>query len=315
MERQPVSAALSKNPAAGSATANPAASRPNAAPLPAIPGLRKAFRPGRILLYLFLGVLALLQVFPLLWVFLYSIQKTGDLFGPELMTFPAEPQWQNFATAWTDGKILPYSLNSLIVVASSVLVSTFLAFCLAYATTRMQWKARGLVFVLVTLPMVIPIHSTLLPNFVWFSAFGLLNTLLGLILPYIAFTLSFNILLFAGHMRSLPKEMEEAAFLEGAGYPRLLFSIIAPMTSPVIMTVVIMTFLTNWNEFIMAYTYVSQDELRTLPFSFIRFQGQYSANYAVQFACLTLVAVVPLVLYFVFSKRIMAGVTAGSVKG
>jgi len=109
--------------------------------------------------------------------------------------------------------------------------------------------------------------------------------------------------------------MEESSFMDGANYPTILSRIIAPMTTPAMMTVVIMTFITNWNEFIMANTYLSSDELRTLPFSIIRFQGQYASDYAVQFACMTLVALPCLILYFIFAKWIMGGVTAGAVKG
>ena len=103
--------------------------------------------------------------------------------------------------------------------------------------------------------------------------------------------------------------------MEGAGIGRLLASVVAPMTLPAFATVIIMTFLNNWNEFIMAYTYIATDNLRTLPFSMIKFQGEYRSDYAIQFACMFLVALVPLILYFFFSRRIMAGVTAGAIKG
>jgi raffinose/stachyose/melibiose transport system permease protein len=186
---------------------------------------------------------------------------------------------------------------------------------MAYAVTRMQWRLKAVAFGAVTMGMVIPIHTTLLPNFIWFGAFGLVDTHLGLIIPYIAFTLSFNTLVYMGHFKTLPKSMEEAALIDGASWPRVLWSVVAPMSMPATMTVVVMTFLNNWNEFIMAYTYLAKDDLRTLPFSIIRFQGQYSSDYAVQFACMVLVAVPALLLYFFFSRRIMEGATAGALKG
>ena len=165
---------------------------------------------GKTLLYFFLVVFALLQIFPLLWVLSYSLQKTGDLFGQNFFTIPTHPVWNNYVRAWTDGKILTYTINSAIVVGSSVIISTFLAFCLAYATTRMTWKLRGIVYGFVTLGMVIPIHATLLPNFIWFNIFSLINTRIGVIIPYVTFTLSFNTLVFAALMQGLPKEMEES---------------------------------------------------------------------------------------------------------
>jgi len=270
---------------------------------------------GKSILYLFLIILAVLQVFPLLWVFDYSILKSGDLFGPELLKITNHPQWGNYQRAWVNGKILRYFINSAIVVGVSVLASTVISFFSAYAITRMKGKLVPLALVAVTLGMVVPIHTTLLPNFIWFSYFHLIDTHLGLIIPYVAFTLSFNTLIYIGQLRTLPRSMEESAFIDGCSWPRILWSIVAPMSVPATITVFVMTFLNNWNEFIMAYTYIATDNLRTLPFAIIKFQGEYSSDYAVQFACMFLVAVVPLVLYFIFSRQIMAGATAGALKG
>lgn len=270
---------------------------------------------GRALLYAALVLFAVTQLFPLLWVGSYSLQKSGDLFGSELFKLPVHPQWQNYVRAFRDGKILRYALNSLVVVSVSTAVSTVLSFCMGYAVTRMQSRLKAWALAAVTMGMVIPIHTTLLPNFIWFGKFGLVDTHLGVIIPYVAFTLSFNTLIYVGHFRTLPRSMEEAALIDGASWPRVLWSVVAPMSIPATMTVVVMTFLNNWNEFIMAYTYLARDDLRTLPFSIIRFQGQYSSDYAVQFACMVLVAVPALLLYFAFSRRIMEGATAGALKG
>ena len=270
---------------------------------------------GRAALYAVLIVFAVLQLFPLIWVGSYSLQKSGDLFGPELLKLPVDPQWQNYVRAFRDGKVLRYFMNSVVVVSLSTVASTVLSFCMAYAITRMRWRFKAVALAGITMGMVVPIHTTLLPNFIWFGYFNLIDTHLGLIIPYVAFTLSFNTLVYMGQLKNLPRDLEEAALIEGASWPRILWSVIAPMAMPATMTVGVMTFLNNWNEFIMANTYLSTDDKRTLPFSIIRFQGQYSSDYAVQFACMVLVAVPALVLYFVFSRRIMEGATAGAIKG
>jgi raffinose/stachyose/melibiose transport system permease protein len=272
-------------------------------------------RALRALLCAGLVLIALLQLFPLLWVSCYSLLKSGDLFGKEFLKFPAHPVWHNYVRAWVDGKVPLYFFNSLVVVTISTACSTFFSFCMAYAITRMQWRLRAVALGAVTMGMVVPIHTTLLPNFIWFGYFHLIDTRLGLIIPYVAFTLSFNTLIYMGQFKRLPKSLEEAALMDGASWPRILWSIVAPLALPATMTVGVMTFLTNWNEFIMANTYLATDDLRTLPFSIIRFQGQYSSDYAVQFACMVLVAVPALLLYFIFSKRIMEGATAGAIKG
>jgi raffinose/stachyose/melibiose transport system permease protein len=266
-------------------------------------------------LVIFLAFFAVAQVFPLLWVASYSLQKSGDLFGPELFKLPSNPVWNNYVRAWTDGKIPQYLTNTLLVVIPSVAFSTIFSFCIAYACTRMQWRLRPVAWFIITIGLTIPIHTTLLPNFIWYNFFGLIDTRVGLIISYVAFSISFNAVIFAGLLTGLPFSMEESAFLDGAKYRHILASIIAPMTATGFATVGVQTFLNHWNEFIMANTYLMSEVKRTLPFSIIRFQGQYSSDYAVQFACMTLVALPPLLLYFIFNRWIVAGITAGAVKG
>ncbi|MDR2402430.1 MAG: carbohydrate ABC transporter permease [Spirochaetaceae bacterium] len=272
-------------------------------------------KAGKILLCIFLAVMALSQIFPLVWIFTYSIKKSGDLFGPDLLSLPRDPQWINYYKAFTNGRIPLYLANTLKIVIPSVVLGTILPFCLAYACTRMEWKLKKMVWGIVILGMTIPIHTTLLPNFIWYKVFHLIDTHLGLIISYMAFTMSFNSIVFSGLLLSIPKSMEESAFIDGAGYHVILPRIIAPMAVNGFITVGIMTFLSHWNDFLMANTYLSTETKRTLPFSVIRFAGQYASDYAVQFAVMTLVALPPLIFYFGFNKWMLAGVTAGSVKG
>ena len=269
----------------------------------------------KALIIVLLTFMALAQLFPLVWLFSYSIKRAGELFGPQLLSFPSEPQWTNYYRAFTQGRVPIYLSNTLRIVIPSVTLGTILSFCLAYACTRMAWKLKKLVWSIVIIGMTIPIHTTLLPNFLWYRLFGLLNTHLALIISYMAFTMSFNSIVFSGFVASIPRSMEESAFIDGAGYFTILRKIIAPMSANGFITVGIMTFLNHWNEFIMANTYLSSESKRTLPFSIIRFAGQYASDYAAQFAVMFLVALPPLIFYFAFSKWMLAGVTAGAVKG
>lgn len=271
-------------------------------------------RLGKILGIFILVLIAVLQIFPLVWLFSYSIKASGELFSPQLLSFTGHPHWENYARAFTDGKILQYLTNTVLVCVPSVLLSTIIPFCMAYACTRMNWHLKKLVWFIIVIGLTIPIHTTLLPNFIWFKSFHLIDSRLGLIIAYTAFSISFNVIIFAGLLKSIPTSMEESAFIDGAGYFRVLVQIIAPMTVTGFITTGIQTLLSHWNEFIMANTYISSEIKRTLPFSIIRFQGQYSADYAAQFACMFLVALPPLILYFAFNKWILAGVSAGAVK-
>jgi raffinose/stachyose/melibiose transport system permease protein len=268
----------------------------------------------KILIFIFLGVIVLAQVFPFVWLFSYSIKRSGDLFGPELLSFPKEPQWINYYRAFTQGRIPVYLANTLMIVIPSVFFGTILPFCLAYACTRMDWKLKKLVWSIVLVGLTIPIHTTLLPNFLWYRIFHLIDTRLALIISYMAFTMSFNAILFSGFLISIPKSMEESAFIEGAGYFTVLRKIIAPIAANGFITVGINSFISHWNDFLMANTYLSTESKRTLPFSIIRFAGQYASDYAVQFAVMMLVALPPLIFYAVFNKWMLAGVTAGALK-
>jgi raffinose/stachyose/melibiose transport system permease protein len=269
----------------------------------------------KLLIAILLCFLVLAQIFPLIWIFTYSIKKSGDLFGPDLLSLPKEPQWVNYYKAFVNGRIPVYLANTLKIVIPSVSLGTILPFCLAYACTRMEWKLKKLVWSIVIIGMTIPIHTTLLPNFLWYKIFHLIDTHLALIISYMAFTMSFNSIVFSGLLMSIPKSMEESAFIDGAGYFTILGKIIAPVSVNGFITVGIMTFLSHWNDFLMANTYLSTETKRTLPFSVIRFAGQYASDYAVQFAVMTLAALPPLIFYFAFNKWMLAGVTAGSVKG
>ena len=270
---------------------------------------------GKILVIYLLVFLVLAQLFPLVWLFSYSIKRSGDLFGPELLSFPKNPQWVNYVRAFTEGRIPLYFANTLKILIPSVILGTILPFCLAYACTRMEWKLKKLVWPIVIIGLTIPIHTTLLPNFFWYKIFGLIDTHLALIISYMAFTMSFNSIVFSGLLASIPRSMEESAFLDGAGYFTILRKIIAPISVNGFITVGIMTFLNHWNDFLMADTYLRTEAKRTLYYSIIRFSGQYASDYAVQFAVMFLVALPPLIFYFVFSKWMLAGVTAGAVKG
>jgi raffinose/stachyose/melibiose transport system permease protein len=186
---------------------------------------------------------------------------------------------------------------------------------MGYALIRMEWKLRKIALTFILLGMMIPIHATLLPNFITFQKVGIKDSYLALIIPYVAFALPLAVFLMTGFLESIPKAIEESAVIDGCGIFRIIFSIILPLTKPAIVTIVIMTFLNTWNEFIMAATYLSSDKFRTLPFAVYNFAGQYASNYSVQFAVMTLVALPSLIIYIILNEHITKGVTVGALKG
>lgn len=282
----------------------------------AIPRAIKApIKMWRVLIIIVLSVVAVGQLFPLVWLANFSLLKSGDLFGSHILKWPSEPQWKNYVTAWVDGKIPKYFLNSIIVNGVAVSATVILAVTMAYAFTRMRWKLRNLTLTFVLMGMMIPIHATLLPNYILFGKLGISDSYAGLIIPYIAFALPLAVFIMTGFLESIPRAIEESAVIDGCGIFRIIFQIILPLLKPAVATVAIMTFLNTWNEFIMASTYLSDDKYRTLPFAVYNFAGQYASNYAVQFAVMTVVAIPSLIFYIIFNEQITKGVADGALKG
>ncbi len=270
---------------------------------------------NNIIIVAIMVAFAIGQLFPLVWLIDFSLNRSGDLFVSGILKWPDPPQWDNYYVAWTQGKVGMYLINSTVVTTVTIVVTVVLSLTLAYAFSRMRWKMSGFVMTLMLLGMMIPIHATLLPNFFTFKALGLTDSYLGLIIPYIAVSLPMGIFLMNGFIHSVPKALEESAFMDGCGVYGIIFKIILPMTKPAIVTIAIMTFFNCWNEFIMAVTYLSKESLRTLPFSVINFQGQYASDYAKQFAVMALSTLPAIIVYFVLNEQITKGVMLGAVKG
>ena len=270
---------------------------------------------GKVLLWAILIFVAVIQIFPLIWLLDFSLASSTEMFTNGLLIIPEKIQWGNYVTAFVDGHFLLYLKNSIVINTLAVLLVIIISIMAAYAIRRMRWKLSGFVKTLLLLGMMIPIHATLLPNYKIYNAVGLTDTIWALLIPYVAFSLPQGLFLMTGFIDSIPWELEEAAVMDGCSIYRIVFQIITPMLKPSIATVAIMTFLNNWNEFIMASTYLSKPTRKTLPFSVLEFTGQYSSNYAVQFAVMALTAAPAVIVYIILNKHITKGVAMGAVKG
>lgn len=272
----------------------------------------KAVKP---LLWIVLILVAVIQIFPLIWLLDFSLASSNEMFTSGLLIIPKKIQWGNYAKAFVEGNFLHYLRNSVLINVLAVVLVVFVSIMAAFACRRMNWKLSGLVKTLLLMGMMIPIHATLLPNYKLYSMMGLTDTIWALLIPYVAFSLPQGLFLMISFMESIPVELEEAAVMDGCGIYRIVFQIITPMLKSSIVTVAIMTFLNNWNEFMMASTYLSSPTWKTLPFSVLEFTGQYSSNYAVQFAVMALTAAPAVIVYIILNKQITKGVAMGAVKG
>ena len=275
----------------------------------------RTFSWKKTLLWAVLILVAVVQIFPLIWLADFSLASSNEMFTSGLLVIPKKIQWGNYVKAFIDGHFLLYLKNSILINGLAVILVLLVSIMAGFACRRMNWKLRGLVKTLLLMGMMIPIHATLLPNYKIFNQLGLTDTIWALLIPYVAFSLPQGLFLMSSFMESIPVELEEAAVMDGCGICRIVFRIITPMMKSSIATVSIMTFLNNWNEFMMASTYLSSPKWKTLPFSVLEFTGQYSSNYAVQFAVMALTAAPAVIVYILLNKHITKGVAMGAVKG
>ncbi len=270
---------------------------------------------GWALLYLILAMVAVLQVLPLIWLVFFSLKNNQEVFNLSPFALPLHPRWGNYTKVWTEGQIGHYFMNSVWITVTAVALTVLLASMVTYAITRMRWRNRSLVLGLFMTGMMIPVHSTLIPLFSLFSDFNLKDHPLSVILSYTAFNMPITIMILLGAYYALPREIEEAAVMDGCTVNRMFFRVVLPMTISVLTTTVIINMIYNWNEFIFVNTFISSDHLKTLTVGVQNFVGQYSTDWGAIGATLVISMLPIVVAFFILSEQIMEGVTAGAVKG
>ncbi|MEF2964494.1 carbohydrate ABC transporter permease [Paenibacillus sp. M1] len=266
--------------------------------------------------HIFLMAYLLVILYPFLFVLFSSVKTNNQDIASNPFGLPGSITFDNYVNAWVNAKISTYFFNSLYIGVLSACLSILFAAMLAFAVTRMRYgKISAIVFQLILLGMLIPNNSLLLPIYGMMRKLDILDTHMALILPYVANAIPFSVIILAAFMRSLPGEIEEAAVMDGLGPLRLFVRIIIPLTVPAIVTVFIVNFLGNWNEFLLANYFLSDEELRTLPVGMVGFRDAYNTNYAQMSAGIIFSVLPVMIIYAILQEKIIEGVTAGSVKG
>jgi len=271
---------------------------------------------GKIIMVSVLIMVAGIQMFPLIWLTNFSLATNTEIFASSTpLIIPDRIMFENYIAAFIDGHFLLYFRNSLIINTLAVLLVIFISVTASYACTRMRFKFAGLMRNILLIGMMIPIHTTLLPNYVMYETLYITDTMWALLIPYVAFSMPQGVFLTSGFMSSIPREIEESAIVDGCGHFGVIWNISLPMLKAPLITVTIMTYLNNWNEFMMAMTYLRSQTWRTLPFSILEFTGQYMSNFGAQFAVMALTAFPAVFIYIILNKHITKGVAMGAVKG
>ena len=263
-----------------------------------------------------MGLYTVLSVYPLLWMIFNSFKNNEEIFSTNPFGIPTEFRFINYVKAWFEYDVVQYFSNSVLVTVATVFLTVCLAMMFAYAIARMDWKLSGAVKTYVSVGMFIPAQIILIPLVILVKDLHVNDTLLSVILPYVAFQTPFIITIFYGYLRQLPVEMEEAAAMDGASIYSIFLKIILPLVKPAIVSCALFTMLFSWNEFMIALVVIAKKELNTLPIGLVKFQGQFSTDWGAMAASLVISSIPTILLYLAFSQQIEKAVAAGSsIKG
>ena len=270
---------------------------------------------GRIIFYALLVILFIYTVFPFYWAINTSLMSGTELFEPRPL--PPSPAWGNYVTIFQEQPFGRQILNSVFVAVSVVLLALALAVLASYALGRIQFRGRRLLLFTILGVSMFPQIAVLSGMFELVRALGLYNNLLSLVLSYMIFTVPFTVWVLTTFMRELPKELEEAAIVDGATPFVVVTQVFLPLMGPALVTTGLLAFIAAWNEFLFALTFTLSSEQRTVPVAIGLISGAsaYELPWANIMAASVVVTVPLIVLVLVFQRRIVSGLTAGAVKG
>lgn len=259
-------------------------------------------------------ILALLFLIPFYFVVINSFKTFGDLLA-NAASLPEQFYWQNYVKVWEIMKFPKAFLNSLLVTVFSNIGLVLISSMAAYMIARRPSKLNTLMFMLYVAAMVIPFQSIMIPLVRVASNLDLMNSHWGLIIAYFGFGVSLNIFLYHGFIKAIPREIEESAIVDGCSIYGVFFKIIWPLLKSITVTVILLNSLWIWNDFLLPSLFLYDASLRTIPLSTYSFFGQYTKQWDLALAGLVL-GIIPIILFFLLlQKHIIAGITAGSVKG
>lgn len=267
-----------------------------------------------VIKYLALGLFTLVCLYPILWLLLNSFKTNDELFENP-WGLPALLDIGNYAYAFDVGNIGRYFMNSAIVAAVAVFLGVLFSCMISYAITRMRWRLSGLALNVFLLGMMIPIYATIIPLFSMFNRMNILNSLWAVILPHVAFAFPMAIFILTGFFSTIPRDIEEAAVVDGCGLLRIFFQIIVPISVSSIVTVAVIVFINIWNDLLLPQIFLTDAMKMTLPVGLNAFKGQYATNYTGQIAAVVITVIPSIIVYVLLHKNIMEGMVAGAVKG
>lgn len=269
---------------------------------------------GKVIMYVILTFLALIWIVPMFTLVATALKAKADFYsGLSLFQLPENPAWSNFTNAMTKGHLFTYMKNDLIICCLKVPLGIFVEAMAAFAITRLNVKKPIAIFIFFLVGMMLPFQIALVPISIVYNKLHLTNTYFGLFYVYIGFGISYGILILRGFFLGIPKDIDEAAYIDGANKWQTFIKIIFPIAKPAIATLLITDFLSTWNEYLLATVIVNDNKLKTVPVGLMTFVGEHGTDYG--YLCAgVLISVIPvMVIYLIFQRYFVEGM-AGAVK-
>jgi multiple sugar transport system permease protein len=268
-----------------------------------------------VLFYVFLVIFVLASVLPLVWVFKMSIVTKTELFATPPTILPQNPTGSSYATIFGDPAFQRALINSSIIAGVTTVVCLFFGSIAAYAIARLRFRFKGTVMTLILAISFFPAVAIIAPLFIQFTQLGLINTFGSVIITDVVFALPLTIWILVAFFRELPRDLEEAAKVDGATTLQAFRKVIVPLAAPGVFTTAILTFIFAWNEFLFANTFLFDISTQPVTVVIPNFATTYTVDYGAQAAAAVVVTVPLVILVLIFQRRIVSGLTAGAVKG
>jgi multiple sugar transport system permease protein len=261
------------------------------------------------------AIVVLNGFFPAVWILLTSLKPQLELVRKPITYLPHDFTLQNYVQVFREQPLATYLMNSVVVAGVSTVLTLIVSACAAYAIARLRLKYRDLILSAIIASSTFPLVTLLVPIFETMRALGLLNTYPALILPYVVLSMPVCTLVLVGFFQSIPRDLENAAMIDGATRFGALWHVVIPLAAPGVFTAGILAFVNAWDEFLLALSLNSAARMRTLPVGIALYQGEFTFPWHIIAAAL-IVAIVPVaVLIALFQERVVGGLTAGGMKG
>lgn len=269
----------------------------------------------RAVFFLIIAITAFVSFFPVVWIFLTSVKVDREIYAFPIVYVPTILTIKNYIDVFTQNTFGLFFFNSVFVSSTSAAICVFISSLAAYGLSRFRIKHSLLILVIILGFSTFPFIASVIPLFIFFRSLRLLNTYVSLILPYVAFNTPFSVWLCHAYFREVPLSIEDAAKLDGCSRLGTLWKIFYPLSTPVLSTVLIITFMMCWMEFLFALTLISKPTMRTIPAGIALYPGEYAFPWETISAAAVL-SIVPIIVFIVlFQKKIISGLTRGAVKG